>query len=503
MRVPNLLHIVKTGTSNNNSFRPLEVFNRKYKISDQRQILIVGAGLAGISMAWLLHRRGFENVVILESQDRIGGKIYSYMQDKLPHELGACYTQPAYHSIHELLHNFNLHDQVGVAGRMVYRDSGEALTFGDDVIEQIRQTMGGIWKHLPKKLIGIRVVLELQRYKRIHRILLGSYTGQLPPRPPENILHDLSASFLNWLKNHRLELLIPIFRLFQSAQGYGYLETVPAFYGLMWNTPAVIDIATQQMSGKGKGASLVKSGMSSVLEAMVKDMSATIHTQERVTKIRRDKSIHVETIDSQNRIKSWEADQLIVAAPHKNILETFEQPTAMENDLFTSLKASRMTTTLQSGTQSTRENIDSWFDNIVPGRDHHVITQRCTQAFISPEKFRAGSPIDPVDRVIYQYGEESTDNETIVAHYDQHHLAIKVRDHKVIKRCHWPTYFPHWTAQGISRGNPWRLLDMQGENDTWWIGSSACFESINDVFEYNLKICDRYIDHNALKRLKR
>ena len=503
MRVPDLRHLIRIGTSSSNAFKPLEVFNRRFNVTDQRRILIVGAGLAGISMAWLLHRRGFANITLLESSARTGGKIYSYMRGNLPHELGACYTQPAYHSIHELLRNFNLYDPVAVAGRMVYRDSGQAQPFGDDVIEQIRQTMGGLWKQLPKKMIGARVVLELQRYKRIHRLHLGTYTGQLPPRPPDRILRKLSVPFLTWLKNHKLELLIPIFRLFRSAQGYGYLETVPAFYGLMWNTPEVIDIATQQMSGKGKGASLVKSGMNSVLEAMSADMDATIHTQERVTKITRNDIIEVQTVNSQKKKTLWKADQLIVAAPHQSMLETLEKPVSLEQELFESLQASRMTTTLQSGVQPTRHKIDSWFDNLVPGRDHHVITQRCTQAFINPHRFRTDSPGVSIDRVIYQYGEQTTDDETVAAHYDQHHSAGTIQDHEVIKRCHWPSYFPHWGEDGIVRGNPWRLLNMQGENNTWWIGSSACFESINDVFEYNLRICDRYIDRDSLMRLQR
>ncbi|MBT6179417.1 MAG: hypothetical protein HOI23_19400 [Deltaproteobacteria bacterium] len=162
-----------------------------------------------------------------------------------------------------------------------------------------------------------------------------------------------------------------------------------------------------------------------------------------------------------------------------------------------------MTTTLQSGIQPTCEKIDSWFDNIVPGRDHQVITQRCSQAFISPEKFREHSPTQPIERVVYQYGEQGADVEAITGHYQRYQCAIDIKDHEVIKRCHWPDYFPHWTEQGIIQGNPWRLLDMQGQHNTWWIGSSACFESINDVFEYNLRICDRYIDSPGIKRLQR
>lgn len=503
MRIPTLKELTQLRATHDGAFMPVQVLKHQSSILDDRRILIVGGGFAGITMAWLLERRGFKNISILESENRIGGKIYSYPQNNIPHELGACYTQPAYHSVHELMNIFNLRNQIGVAGRMVHRDSGTILPFGEDVIAQIRGTMGGLWKHLPDKAIGLRVILELQRYKHIHRRLLGSYSGQMPPRPPEDVLHDLSIPFLGWLKFHRLEILIPIFRLFQSAQGYGYLETIPAFYGLMWNTPEVIDIATQQMSGRGKGAALLKAGMSSLLEAMTNAMTTEIHQGKKVTQIHRSESIRVETLGATDQIEVWEADQLIIAAPHKPLLSTINNPTPLETELISSLVASRMTTTLQSSIQPTREKIDSWFDNLLPGRDHRVITQRCSKAFIAPEQFESSPQSSPIERVVYQYGEEEVDDSVVVQRYEQHQESQGVQEHEVIKRCHWPSYFPHWAAQGISDGNPWRLLNMQGMNNTWWIGSSACFESINDVFEYNLRICDVHIDQHATRRLQR
>jgi monoamine oxidase len=39
-------------------------------------VLVVGAGLAGLATAWLLHRAG-ERVAVLEAQDRVGGRILS------------------------------------------------------------------------------------------------------------------------------------------------------------------------------------------------------------------------------------------------------------------------------------------------------------------------------------------------------------------------------------------------------------------------------------------
>lgn len=483
-------------------FDPVEVLHRQVNQPDDRKIVIIGAGIGGVSMAWLLHRRGFKNIKILEAESRIGGKIYSYSDKGIPHELGACYTQPAYHTIHELLSKFGLSQGIDVAGRMVYRDDGQRLPFGEDVIRQIRKTMGVFWRSLPKKAIGLRILLGLERYKYIHRKTLGEYAGQLPPRPSDYVLKTLSVPFLDWLNNNGLQILVPLFRLFQSAQGYGYLETVPAFYGLMWNTPEVINIATQQMSGRGQGATLLKTGMTALIETMAKDMGIQVQTEMRVCRVLRDDHLYIEAKDNQENIVRIEAEQIIISAPHQQALKWLDRPSQLEQDLFSSLVASTMTTTLQSAIQETREKIDSWFDNIVPGRDHRVITQRCTRAFLNPEELAKEGLDQPTERVVYQYGETQVDEDQVVKMYDEHQRSLGAKNHRVLQRCYWPTYFAHWDAKGIMDGNPWILFEMQGHNRTWWIGSSACFESINDVLEYNLKLCHHYVDQSE-QRLSR
>jgi spermine oxidase len=46
-------------------------------ISDMsaKKIVIIGAGAAGISAATYLYKAGFENLVVLEAESRIGGRI--------------------------------------------------------------------------------------------------------------------------------------------------------------------------------------------------------------------------------------------------------------------------------------------------------------------------------------------------------------------------------------------------------------------------------------------
>lgn len=473
---------------------PIKTLHVRRSKNNNRPVIIIGGGIAGLSMAWLLQRRGYTNLTILEAESQLGGKIHTHQKDGVYHEMGACYTQPAYHCIHEIMRIFHIHETVGVAGRVVHRDKGEHKPFGEDVIHTIREELGGIWKRLPSQIISARILLALQRYKRLHKKTLGDYDGQLPPQPSQEVLDSIARPFLFWLEHNHLHILIPIFRLFQSAQGYGYLESVPAFYGLMWNTPEVIDIAVEQMRGIGQGAKLLKKGMSQLIHNFEQRLEANIIYHARVVSIQRNHDITVYTKNAAGTRQKHLCSEVFVSSAHRHALQWLEQPTPLEKELFSSFSWAHMTTSLQRSKQPHQHSIDSWFDNLVPGRDHRVITQRNSKAFLSPQTPTTSSICD---RVVYQYGEQHKTPNQIDAMFHEHYRCVGVEHEELLTRRYWSEYFPHWSQEGITKANPWRLLASQGKNNTWWIGSSACFESINDVFLYNLQLCALYFDtHN-------
>jgi cation diffusion facilitator CzcD-associated flavoprotein CzcO len=60
------------------------------------RIVIVGAGPAGLSTAWFLHKHGFDNVTVIERLGRIGGLCKSLTVDGMSYDLGANYVTWAY-----------------------------------------------------------------------------------------------------------------------------------------------------------------------------------------------------------------------------------------------------------------------------------------------------------------------------------------------------------------------------------------------------------------------
>ena len=65
--------------------------NENGKIDKDAKIVIVGAGPAGLSVAWFLSNNGFHNVTVLEKLGRVGGLCKSLTVDGMSFDLGANY----------------------------------------------------------------------------------------------------------------------------------------------------------------------------------------------------------------------------------------------------------------------------------------------------------------------------------------------------------------------------------------------------------------------------
>lgn len=486
---------------------PMAVLRRVEDRKDPTRIGIVGAGAAGIHLAWLLKRRGFQDVTLLEQSGRVGGKVHTVEHGGFRHELGACYTTPAYHEVRAMLAMFGLDEYIPVAGRTVYDEDNRGSEFGDWVAAELKASLkaDGDWRHrLPSKLLILLVLFEINRYNRIFHKMFGKFDGQLPPRPAPETMKMLDCSFIDFLKDNKLELLVPLMRLFQSAQGYGYLEDVPAFYGLMWNNPDTLKIAPEQLTAEPKsgekgndypGGNLVAKGMIRLYQAMVSDQDLQIRLHQQVQQIRRGDEVEVDTVDTQTGAQATHRfDRLVIAANARQALGWLAEPTDAEQELFHDQVVHGMTTSLQVGIQKDRHAIDSWFYNVRPGGDHRVITQRLTEAFFN-DRFDSKPRDRPDARVTFQYGAVAADEETIDRLYDEHYEKFGVQDAETVGRFYWLDYFPHWkNAGGVMAQKPWRVLDIQGDTNTYWVGGSVSFESLNDITCYNLLLMHQHFD---------
>jgi len=80
--------------------------SKKNKMKE-KHFVIVGAGMAGLTSAYLLLKMGHK-VTLLESSDRAGGRVYTYYGDGYYGDMGAMRYPPSHHVLHTVLKHFKI-----------------------------------------------------------------------------------------------------------------------------------------------------------------------------------------------------------------------------------------------------------------------------------------------------------------------------------------------------------------------------------------------------------
>eukprot|EP01084_Bolivina_argentea_P133978 236406_1 len=234
------------------------------------KVVIVGAGPAGIHMCSLLVKAGWDvnNITILEKTDRTAGKSYTVpdsgdgndIPDEIVHEMGTCYCHPDYHAIFDLFKEYDVENKLkgmptrGVFGTDLNEDihnkkEQKAVDFSGWVLAEAERLTVPKELHFLSDAItgGLSFLDTIQRYNAIHRNIFGKQRNNkrhgFLRRPKEEDMKRIDCTFLKFIQDNKLEALIPFFVYSQSVQGYGILDTIPAFYGLFWNTPELMEYA--------------------------------------------------------------------------------------------------------------------------------------------------------------------------------------------------------------------------------------------------------------------
>ena len=245
----------------------------KWTQNKNSRICIIGAGPAGIHMASLLKKQGFEYVTILEKNPKQlteseqksekldwterGKSVTIYDEEyECVHEVGTCYTHPKYDEIRKLLKDYDPENveipypakERSMIVRETY-DKGVLSDFQDHKTklkemswEEWKQeevenlTIPDVLKWLPDQLAYLSIYEAARRYIKLHKDIFGDYDDenrsnghyytdsiQFPPKP--NPKEDINKTFLQWMLDNDLRALIPNFIYNQAVQGI-YILTI-------------------------------------------------------------------------------------------------------------------------------------------------------------------------------------------------------------------------------------------------------------------------------------
>ena len=320
----------------------------------------------------------------------------------------------------------------------------------------------------------------------------------MPPKPKAESLQQLNMTFVEFLQKHHLLSLVPVFLLCPIVYSYHFLTQLPAFYGLWWYNPtrvtALVDFNNNSL--KVPQFTMLRCGWQALWTKIAEDNEIEVITGTVVKSICREKEGTpgrvLTTAEGQDDVVSREFDLLVVASNIRNSVSIMEDSTDDERDIVANLHEYTLcTTSFESDPNSSERPIELF---PFPRRSNvfgQVFAQINTRLVFDPTHPSAPGK---ETRVVYQFLDRPPRVEDMGML--KRRLKMYFDDQSIVKptglrQCPW-RFFPHFSSQDITKGErPWKILDMQGENKTVYIGSSVAMDSINEVLLYNQRVFEQ------------
>ncbi|KAF0714339.1 Aste57867_3916 [Aphanomyces stellatus] len=493
----------------------LTVASAAIQLKTSDRVVVIGGGAAGVHYASLLAKKGLRNITILEASNSIGGKSLTLVDDQnTAQEMGTIFALETYTPIFDLASEYdptNLKipsalqspDYMNFLGEGVGASDNDPSTHLDYPHYALRTLLMTASPEIKVNATAAQlqalVMDQARRYFALHRSIFGAYAYGMPPPPKDWRLIDMTA--IKFLQANNLTALAGMLRFSQQTQGYGILETIPAFYFLWWSHPdAIAKILQAKLLGKPT-AYIFEQGFQRIWQKIAASHGNSIKTilGANVTRVSRGLLSGAKpgvTYTHDKKVITIECDHVVMAVDLSLYAKVIDDLTVDEKALFTtSYTASTFITTLFESKPSPAEAACVvWHYRMIQGG--RVSTLRNSKlmmtyngSFASWGTLTCGTQ----HRVAYQY-------------YDWPLRQVNQQSSKSLLRADLKragltdtrlhttrpfNYFPRFTPEGLKAGLPWKIWDVQGQHQTTWIGSSVCFESVLDVVTYNNNLIQR------------
>jgi len=445
------------------------------------RIAIIGAGPAGLSAAMYLELKGYENYVVFERDDHVGGKCHSPEYKGKRYEMGAIMGVPSYYAVHDVEEFCGFtHDGPKLDAEYAHPDGTRYSPMDDhgdpaeaerllDVQNQFRQLcMLLLTKYEGYDVNGHRGVAE------------GRYDGfaATPGREPvsgENPnLKDLALPFKDFLELNEIPLVKELWIDPFTSFGYGFFDEIPAAYVLKY-----LDWETNT-SFIRKDLWTWKDGTQSIwerLNAKLKNPAVLNADLSNVTRSNQKVSV---TVNGELQ----EFDKLIVTAPLQ-FFPDYADATDTEKELFSKIDYER-------------------YDILgyVTEPEDHPEKSLFIREYMEPENY---------GRLMLFYRRWFEDKDQVLVtyslrnHRDKPEISIEENRKNVLEDCatmgapakevinqkDW-YYFPHIYTEDYAAGWYDKVEALQGNLNTYYAGEIMSFGNMDETAEYSRELVERF-----------
>ena len=463
------------------------------------RICIIGGGPAGISAAMYLEKKGYENYVIYERQNKVGGKCFSprieVKGENRTYETGAIMGAITYHAVHEVEEFAGVGHADGPNMRRMYRDKSGKEIFPFDPKKNFSISKLISLMKLKKQMKKLVEIMET-KYKGYdcygHRgVAQGRYNGlskglddALQMIDGENPnLKDLALPFDQFCRLNGVEEVMRIWIGPYTSFGYGYFDEIPAAYVMKYlDTTTALEFINMRLW-------TWKDGTQSIYEAANRKLKNPVTLNTEVVKVVRpaegtDGKIEITVKDAAGQ-RTEEFDQLIVTTP----LDYFAQYADVrdeEKELFGKIIHEKYVDFIARFDENAGPTISGYiFDNMTVERLGHAMVYyhrwedqkaNCPSTVYALRN-HMGSTDVPYDRTIDLMME------------DMKACGFPVKERLYEQETY---YCPHVSPADYAAGWYDKLDAIQGKQKTWYAGEVMGFGDMEDTCAASRDLVDRF-----------
>jgi monoamine oxidase len=290
-------------------------------MAEQRRadVLVLGAGVAGLAAARALRDAGVENIAVLELEDRAGGNARGGQMKGLACPLGAHYLPVPGDAAPELQHWL---EELGLrrreAGRWVYDERHLCHS------PQDRLYVNGQWQDglLPMQGVGPNTLAQYRRFSALveKERQSGRYampTVRLPDHPDTRALQQRSMA--HWLGEQGLtDPHLRWYLNYACRDDYGAgLERVSAWAGLHYFAGRNGFFAPGDGPGNAEPILTWPEGNDWLTQRLAKGLGDRLHTGQLVRRVQETRQgVTVDVIDLARSVTvQWQARSVVMALP--------------------------------------------------------------------------------------------------------------------------------------------------------------------------------------------
>jgi len=453
-----------------------------------KRICIIGGGPAGTSAAMYLEKNGYDNYVIYEKSNRVGGKAFSPLMkcktvdgkwEDRTIEMGAVMGCDTYFAVHEC-------EEFGGTTHLDGPPMGRRFMMTDGTPQKSSKLA------LLKKFIKMKKLNKLLAKKYYgydvtgHRgVAQGRYEGQCPS-PEMKLAHiegenpnlkDLALPFSEFLKLNKCEDATLVWKGPFTSFGYGYFDEIPAAYVLKY-----LDAFTVQQFLKTGKLWTWKNGTQSIWEGVNSKLKHPAQLNSEVTGVRRENNKVYITVNG----KEEEFDKLIICTPLEMFLE-YGDPREEEKELFSKIVHKKYFTMAVRTEEGNCPEISYYFfENMTNETRGHLMV------------------------FYHRWPQEEVTDQPVVTFTLRNHEGMEdipfelARDTTLedMAKCGRPVvkteriddwyYFPHVNSEDYKNGWYDKVEAMQGKDNTYYAGEIMSFGDMEETAEYSRDLIGRF-----------